>query len=68
MVSRGSASHGEPFASLFAAAGGDFYALDPALFAPALVELVNLDTGTRLRFGGLEPEIVSRSFGAAAGA
>jgi len=67
MVSRGSASHGEPFASLFAAAGGDFYALDPALFAPALVELVNLDTGTRLRFGGLEPEIVSRSFGAAAG-
>jgi methenyltetrahydromethanopterin cyclohydrolase len=62
MVSRGSASHGEPFARLFARAGGDFYALDPALFAPAVVELVNLDTGNRHRFGGLEPAIVARSF------
>ena len=62
MVSRASASYGEPFASLFAKAGGDFYALDPALFAPALVELVNLDTGRRHRFGGLAPDIVAASF------
>lgn len=68
MVSRGSAAHGAPFAELFARAGGDFYALDPALFAPAVVELVNLDTGTRLRFGGLEPDIVNRSFTGRAGA
>jgi hypothetical protein len=36
--------------------------LDPALFAPAVVEFVNLDTGRRHRFGTLAPEIVARSF------
>ncbi|MCE9632190.1 MAG: methenyltetrahydromethanopterin cyclohydrolase [Planctomycetia bacterium] len=61
-VSRASASYGEPFLALFARAGHDFYALDPALFAPAVVEFVNLDTGRRHRFGGLAPEIVERSF------
>ena len=61
-VSRGSASYGEPFLALFARAGHDFYALDPALFAPAIIEFVNLDTGRRHRFGGLDPEIVERSF------
>lgn len=61
-VSRASQAYGEPFARLFAKAGGDFYALDPALFAPAMVEFVNLDTGTRHRFGGLDPDVVSASF------
>ncbi len=65
-VSRGSASYGEPFLALFARAGHDFYALDPALFAPAVVEFINLDTGRRHRFGGLAPEIVARSFTAPA--
>lgn len=68
VVSRGSASHGEPFARLFAQAGGDFYALDPALFAPAVVEFVNVDTGVRHVFGGLEPAVVARSFSGDAGA
>jgi methenyltetrahydromethanopterin cyclohydrolase len=68
MVSRASADYGEPFARLFAKAGGDFYALDPALFAPALVELVNTDTGRRHRFGGLAPAIVRTSFTTGGGA
>ena len=63
VVSRASASYGEPFATLFERAGGDFYALDPALFAPAAVDFVNLDTGRTHRFGSLAPEIVGRSFG-----
>jgi len=62
MVSRASADYGMPFCTLFERAGRDFYALDPALFAPALVDLVNLDTGHRHRFGGLAPEIVKTSF------
>lgn len=62
VVSRASPAYGEPFAALFAKAGGDFYALDPALFAPASVEFVNLDTGRRQRFGGVAPEIVAASF------
>lgn len=63
MVSAASPAFGEPFLRLFEAAGRDFYALDPALFAPASVELRNVETGRRHRFGGLAPEIVDRSFG-----
>jgi len=66
MVSSASPDYGAPFATLFARAGGDFYALDPALFAPAVVELVNVDTGRHHRFGRLAPEIVQGSFAAAA--
>jgi len=62
MVSRASPDYGASFMTLFERAGRDFYALDPALFAPALVDLVNVDTGTTLRFGGLAPEIVQASF------
>jgi methenyltetrahydromethanopterin cyclohydrolase len=67
MVSRASADYGAPFCQLFERAGHDFYALDPALFAPASVEIVNVDTGMRHRFGGLAPEIVRESFAAPAG-
>jgi methenyltetrahydromethanopterin cyclohydrolase len=62
-VSRHSAAHGRLFSDLFQEAGGDFYALDPGLFAPAVLEFVNLDTGRRHRFGGLEPTLVASSFG-----
>jgi methenyltetrahydromethanopterin cyclohydrolase len=61
-VSEDSPAHGEPFAVLFERAGRDFYALDPALFAPAVVEFVNLDTGRRHRFGRLAADLVARSF------
>jgi methenyltetrahydromethanopterin cyclohydrolase len=61
-VSAGSDSYGESFLTLFDRAGRDFYALDPALFAPAALEFVNRTTGRRQRFGGLAPEIVARSF------
>lgn len=63
MVSGASASHGRPFRELFAAAGHDFYALDPALFAPAVVELLNVDTGRRHRAGALAPDVLRASFG-----
>jgi methenyltetrahydromethanopterin cyclohydrolase len=66
-VSSGSESYGEPFAALFERAGRDFYALDPALFAPAVVEFVNVDTGRRQRFGSLAGDVVARSFGDGAG-
>jgi methenyltetrahydromethanopterin cyclohydrolase len=62
MVSSGSPSHGRGFLELFEGAGRDFYALDPALFAPATIELVNLDTGRTHRFGRLDPDLVRRSF------
>lgn len=61
-VSAGSASHGEPFLAAFDRAGRDFYAIDPALFAPAVIVFENIDTGHRHRFGDVAPEIVSQSF------
>jgi len=61
-VSRGSPAFGSPFLAIFEAAGRDFYAIDPALFAPARLELVNVETGRRHRFGGLEPALVAESF------
>lgn len=63
MVSGASASYGQSFLQLFERAGRDFYALDPALFAPAVVDLVSTGSGRRQRFGTVAPEIVAASFG-----
>jgi methenyltetrahydromethanopterin cyclohydrolase len=68
MVSRASASFGAPFLAVFERAGRDFYALDPALFAPAVVDLVSAATGRTHRFGGLDRSLVTRSFGGPPGA
>ena len=65
IVSSHSPAHGQPFGELFKQANGDFYALDPALFAPAVVEFINRDTGRCCRFGQIEAEVVARSFSAA---
>lgn len=61
-VSLASPLHGEPFLRIFERAGRDFYAIDPALFAPARLDLVSLETGRIHRFGRLDPEVVARSF------
>jgi len=63
-VSRASPAFGAAFRLIFEAAGGDFYAIDPAIFAPARLELVNIDTGARHVFGELEPATVAESFAA----
>ena len=59
-----SASHdyGEPFAAIFERAGKDFYKIDPLLFSPGVVNLVNLDSGVFHRFGQLRPDVLKRSF------
>lgn len=62
MVSGASPAAGEPFLRLFEKAGRDFYAIDPALFAPAAVELVELESGRGQKFGRIVPEIVAASF------
>lgn len=61
-VSQASPDYGAPFIDLFERAGRDFYALDPALFAPAMIDFVNHDSGRRHRFGSLAPAVVQRSF------
>jgi methenyltetrahydromethanopterin cyclohydrolase len=56
------AAYGEPFADIFAAAGGDFYKIDPMLFSPAEVIVSNLDTGSSFHAGELAPDVVDKSF------
>lgn len=61
--SNSSTSHGQTFLSLFKASNHDFYALDPALFSPAVVVFHNLKTGRSFRYGTHLPELLKGSFG-----
>ncbi|MBB3265834.1 methenyltetrahydromethanopterin cyclohydrolase [Azospirillum sp. OGB3] len=57
-----SRDHGRPFAEVFAAAKGDFYAIDSMLFSPARVTVTALDSGRSFHGGTLAPHLVERSF------
>jgi len=59
-----SQDYGEPFAAIFERSGRDFYKIDPLLFSPGVVNLVNLDSGKSYRFGKLRPDVLRKSFAA----
>ena len=61
--SSASKDYGRPFAEIFASYNHDFYQIDPHLFSPAVVTLVNLDTGNSFRFGKFDDAVVAKSFG-----
>jgi methenyltetrahydromethanopterin cyclohydrolase len=61
--SSASPDHGRPFIEIFKRAGGDFYQIDPHLFSPAVVTLMNLRTGNSFRFGHTVPRVIHESFG-----
>jgi len=61
--SSASDDHGRPFAAVFEHYQRDFYKIDPHLFSPAVVTLVNLDTGHSFRFGHTLPRVIHESFG-----
>ncbi len=61
--SSSSSSHGQLFLKLFKDANHDFYALDKALFSPAVVIFHNLKTGRSFKFGAMLPELLRDSFG-----
>jgi methenyltetrahydromethanopterin cyclohydrolase len=65
LPSSASRDYGRPFAEVFAAAGGDFYKIDPMLFSPGLVEITALETGRCFRRGRIDMELLARSFGIA---
>lgn len=60
--SNSSADHGALFRELFQRSGGDFYKMDAALFSPAQVAVVNLQSGRTHTFGKPDPDMVRRSF------
>ena len=57
-----SPDYGQPFCRIFERYNHDFYRIDPLLFSPALVTLVNLRSGRTHRFGQLSPEVIQESF------
>jgi methenyltetrahydromethanopterin cyclohydrolase len=61
--SSASADFGEPFAAIFERYGRDFYKIDPLLFSPAVIRLVNLETGNTHSFGETRLDVLKRSFG-----
>jgi methenyltetrahydromethanopterin cyclohydrolase len=61
--SSSSPAHGQTFLSLFKAANHDFYAMDAALFSPAVVIFHNLKSGRTFSFGQHLPGLLKESFG-----
>jgi methenyltetrahydromethanopterin cyclohydrolase len=57
-----SKDYGRPFADLFAAVKGDFYAIDRMLFSPAKVTVTSLESGESFEGGHIDTAILSRSF------
>ncbi|MCW2241318.1 methenyltetrahydromethanopterin cyclohydrolase [Azospirillum canadense] len=62
LPSSASRDHGQPFAEVFAAVKGDFYAIDSMLFSPARVTVTAIDSGRSFQAGELTPDLVERSF------
>jgi methenyltetrahydromethanopterin cyclohydrolase len=60
--SSASKEHGRLFHDLLRE-HGDFYGIDPLLFSPARVTLVNAATGKVHSAGGLDEKTLMRSFG-----
>jgi methenyltetrahydromethanopterin cyclohydrolase len=57
-----SADFGRPFGEVFAHYQHDFYRIDPQLFSPAVVRIVNLDSGHTFQAGQLRLDILANSF------
>lgn len=59
-----SSDYGKPFSEVFEAVNYDFYKIDPALFAPAVVSVTSYESGRTYRAGKADPELLDQSFGA----
>lgn len=58
-----SSDFGLPFAQIFARYEYDFYRIDPHLFSPAEVRLINLESGNSFCAGQIRRDILSSSWG-----
>src|SRR3954470_4417160 len=63
LPSSASDDYGEPFGKVLEAANWDFYEIDPLLFSPAEVRLVNTASGRSFHAGGVDLDVLARSFG-----
>jgi methenyltetrahydromethanopterin cyclohydrolase len=62
LASRASRDYGRPFAEIFKAVNGDFYAIDPMLFSPAKAIVTALETGERFQSGDIDLDLLDASF------
>jgi len=56
-----SSEYGRPFSEIFKDAGYDFYKLDPGLFAPAVLCVNNVKTGSFFSAGRVNLDLIKRS-------
>jgi methenyltetrahydromethanopterin cyclohydrolase len=63
LPSSASRDYGRPFGEVLASYGHDFYQVDPLLFSPAQLALVNLDSGHTFRYGERNDQVLASSFG-----
>jgi methenyltetrahydromethanopterin cyclohydrolase len=62
LPSRSSRDYGRPFAETFRRFKGDFYAIDPMLFAPAEVIVTAIETGESFHGGGVDVGLLDAAF------
>lgn len=62
LPSSASADYGRPFAETFKKCGYDFYKIDPGLFSPAEITVLNMRSGNSWRLGGLRGDLLAQSF------
>jgi methenyltetrahydromethanopterin cyclohydrolase len=62
LPSQTSRDYGRPFAEVFKAFKGDFYAIDPMLFSPAAVVITAMDSGESFHGGGINTDMLDASF------
>lgn len=62
-VSSASKDYGKPFAEIFREAGGDFYKVDPKVFAPAKITVMNRRTGRLFTAGRINVDVLLKSIG-----
>jgi len=58
-----SRDYGRPFAEVFRAVKGDFYAIDPMLFSPAEIVVTAIESGESFRAGRIDAALLDASFG-----
>lgn len=61
--SSASRDYGKTFGEIFKSYDYDFFKVDPHLFSPAMITMVNLRSGISRTFGQLRPDILAASFG-----
>jgi methenyltetrahydromethanopterin cyclohydrolase len=62
LPSSASKDYGKTFAEVFKSYNMDFYKIDPLLFSPAKVEVLNVTTGKRFTAGEFNQSLIEKSF------